>query len=120
MEKRTCPECGEVINGRIDKKFCSDLCRNSYNNKINSDSNNYVRNVNNSLRKNRRLLEEALPKSDKITVAKQQLVDKGFNFNFYTHQATTWNNHLYIYCYEYGYMHLDNGKILIVKKEIGK
>jgi hypothetical protein len=34
-----------------DKKFCSDGCRNAYNNKINKDSNNYMRNTNNKLRK---------------------------------------------------------------------
>ena len=41
---KTCLECGEPILGRSDKKFCSDLCRNAYNNKANSDSNNFVRN----------------------------------------------------------------------------
>ena len=88
MEKRTCPECGEVIKGRIDKKFCSDMCRNAYNNKQNSDSNNYVRNINNSLRKNRRILEETL-QGEKTTVAKQKLIDKGFNFNYHTNISTT-------------------------------
>jgi hypothetical protein len=39
------------IVGREDKKFCSDGCRNAYNNKINKDSNNYMRNTNNKLRK---------------------------------------------------------------------
>ena len=29
MQKK-CPECGDKIVGRIDKKFCSDACRNSY------------------------------------------------------------------------------------------
>lgn len=88
MEKRTCPECGEVIKGRIDKKFCSDLCRNSFNNKQNSDSNNYVRNVNNILRKNRRILEGLLP-GDKITLPRQKLVDKGFNFTYFTNLQIT-------------------------------
>ena len=34
MEKN-CPECGEHIIGRVDKKFCSDQCRASHNNKLN-------------------------------------------------------------------------------------
>ena len=55
---KTCPECNEKIIGREDKKFCSDGCRNSYNNKINKDSTNYMRNVNNKLRKNYRILSE--------------------------------------------------------------
>ena len=93
MEKRTCPECGETIKGRVDKKFCSDMCRNSFNNKINSDTNNYVRNINNFLRKNRRILEENL-KGDTTKIAKQKLIDKGFNFSFYTNTITTKNNHI--------------------------
>ena len=117
MEKRTCPECGEVIKGRIDKKFCSDMCRNAYNNKQNSDTNNYVRNINNSLRKNRRILEETI-QGEKTTVAKQKLVDKGFNFSFYTNQVVTKNNHTYTFCYEFGYLSLeDKNLILIVKRK---
>ena len=115
METKKCEECGEVIKGRIDKKFCSDLCRNSFNNKLNSDSNNLVRNINNILRKNRRILEEVLV-GDKTTLPKQKLLDKGFNFAFHTNQSTTKNNHTYIFCYEYGYLPLENDIILVVKK----
>lgn len=116
MEKRLCPECGEPITGRVDKKFCSDLCRNSFNNKINSDSNNYVRNINNALRKNRRILEESL-QGETTKISRQKLTDKGFNFGFYTNQITTRNNHTYFYCYEFGYLNLENEQVLIVKKK---
>jgi len=116
MEKRTCPECGEVISGRIDKKFCSDLCRNSFNNKQNSDGNNYVRNINHVLRKNRRILEDHL-QGEKTSIAKQKLVDKGFNFSYFTNLVTTKNNHKYFFCYEFGYLPLDNDYILIVKRK---
>ncbi len=116
MEKRLCPECGEVLKGRIDKKFCSDLCRNAFNNKLNSDTNNYVRNINNSLRKNRRILEENLV-GDTTKISKQKLIDKGFNFNFYTNQNLTKNNNTYIFCYEFGYLHLENDYVLIVKRK---
>lgn len=115
METRKCPECGEKLSGRIDKKFCSDLCRNSFNNKLNSDTNNYVRNVNNILRKNRRILEDLL-QGEKITVPKQKMVDKGFNFSYYTNQNTTRNHHTYTFCYEFGYFPLENDLVLIVKR----
>jgi len=32
MKEHRCIECGEILNGRRDKKFCSDTCRTSYNN----------------------------------------------------------------------------------------
>lgn len=115
MEKRVCPECGETFHGRVDKKFCSDMCRNAYNNKQNSDSNNYVRNVNNTLRKNRRILENTL-QGEKVTVPKQKLVDKGFNFSYFTSKVTTKNNHTYTFCYEFGYLGLEKDLVLIVKR----
>ncbi|MGZ3883979.1 MAG: hypothetical protein ACXVP0_09070 [Bacteroidia bacterium] len=116
MEKKVCLECGEPIKGRSDKKFCNDLCRNAYNNKLNSDTTNFVRNVNNILRKNRRILEEQLNTDDKKVIAKQKLVDKGFNFKYYTHQLRTKNSDTYIFCYEFGYLPIENERILIVKK----
>ena len=51
MEQKLCLECGEQIQGRSDKKFCSDYCRNSHNNKVNTESKNLIRNTNNRLKK---------------------------------------------------------------------
>jgi hypothetical protein len=46
---KTCLNVEKKIVGREDKNFCSDGCRNACNNKINKDSTNYMRNINNSL-----------------------------------------------------------------------
>jgi predicted nucleic acid-binding Zn ribbon protein len=43
MEQRVCKECGHKLSGRKDQKFCSDYCRNSFNNKLNEDANASVR-----------------------------------------------------------------------------
>lgn len=117
MEKKVCLDCGEPIRGRSDKKFCNDICRNSYNNKLNSDSNNFVRNINNVLRKNRRILEELLDGKTKLTVPKQKLVSKGFDFGFYTNTRVTKEVKNYFFCYEYGYLFLENDLLLVVKSE---
>ena len=58
---KQCLECGDKIVGRIDKKFCTDGCRNAYNNRVNKDSKNLIRNTNNRLRKNYRILEVLNP-----------------------------------------------------------
>lgn len=58
--EKTCLACDKPLKGRLDKKFCDDYCRNNYNNRLNSDQSNYVRNVNNILRKNRRILEASI------------------------------------------------------------
>jgi len=75
--RKKCPECGDRIIGRIDKKFCSDACRNAYNNRINKDSKNLIRNTNNRLRKNYRILEELNP-NKKTKSSRAKLIEKGF------------------------------------------
>ena len=77
--------CRSEIKGRADKKFCDDYCRNNYNNQLNSDTSNYVRNVNNILRRNRRILEETMEGVEKATArSKAELAKKGYRFDFFT------------------------------------
>ncbi len=115
---KSCPECGDRIKGRADKKFCSDACRNSYNNKLNSDVNATVRNINNSLRKNRRVLE-SLWQVDKdfVRVSLAQLSKAGFDFNYFTQIYTTKTGNVYFYIYDFGYRKLEEEKYLIVRNK---
>ncbi len=110
-----CIDCGENLNGRADKKFCSDLCRNSFNNKLNSDMNNYMRNINNTLRKNRRILADLTP-NEKSTVHIDKLTNEGFLFSYYTHLYRTRKGDLYYFCYEYGYIRHSNEFVTIVMR----
>ncbi|MEQ6166396.1 MULTISPECIES: hypothetical protein [unclassified Ekhidna] len=116
MENRECPECGRPVHGRIDKKFCSDACRNAYNNKVNSAATNYMRNVNNTLAKNRRILMELNPEGKKKT-HRDKLLKKGFDFDFYTNSYTTKAGDTYRFCYEQGYLILDEGFVLLVERK---
>ena len=113
--ERKCPECNLPIRGRSDKKFCSDACRNAFNNKVKTDATNFVRNVNNVLRKNRRILEELLP-GETAKTTKTTLNQKGFDFGYFTNTYTTKKGATYYYCYEYGYLPLDNDFYFLVKK----
>lgn len=114
-------DCGTVLHGRADKKFCNDLCRNNYNNQLNSNSYNLVRNINNILRRNRRVLEELNP-SGKTKTTRDKLLVKGFDFDYFTSSYKTQAGAQYIFCYEYGYLLLDNDEVLLVKnkKEVDK
>jgi len=114
--EKTCLECDEVIVGRVDKKFCSDLCRIAYNNKLNSDGTNYVRNVNNILRKNRRILLDLNPEG-KSKVSRDKLKGKGFDFRYYTSTYTTKEGAQYFYCYEQGYLPIEKDACLLVIKK---
>ena len=110
---KNCLACGNAIKGRADKKFCDDQCRNTYNNSLNSDTNNYVRNVNNTLRKNRRILEE-LNVDGKTKVHKSKLLQKGFDFDFHTNLLTTKAGKTYFFCYEHGYLPIENDWLMLV------
>lgn len=113
--QKNCLECEEKIIGRIDKKFCSDYCRNAYNNKINKDKNNLVRNINNRLRKNYRILETLNP-NDKTKTSKSKLLAKGFNFQNFTSIYTTKSGNIYYFVYDQGYLPLDGDYYALVKR----
>ncbi|HHH52711.1 MAG TPA: hypothetical protein ENK91_03565, partial [Bacteroidetes bacterium] len=101
----------------VDKKFCSADCRISYHNRLNKDKNNYMRNVNRVLRKNRKILFELNPEG-KITIHKDKLLTKGFDFNYFTSEYITKAGKVYKYVYDQGYMDIGNNfYILVVKKE---
>ena len=114
---KACLECGDKIVGREDKKFCSDGCRNAYNNKINKDSNNFMRTINNRLRKNYRILSE-LNTDGKSKTTKHKLLSKGFDFEYFTNILQTKTGNTYYFLYDQGYMHLDNDFYMLVKKDI--
>ncbi len=114
--KKKCLECKEPFVGRADKKFCSDQCRNVYNNKLNSDSNNFVRNINNTLRKNRRILAELNPKG-KVKVHREKLLERGFKFSYFTNVYKTKAGKTYYYCYDQGYLPLDDDYYFLVVRQ---
>jgi len=116
METKTCAECGEPILGRSDKKFCSDYCRNAFNNKVNRDAKNLIRNTNNHLRKNYKILSE-LNVSGKTTLPKSKLSDLQFDFNLFTSIYITKNGNTYYYVYDQGYLKLENDFYLLIKRE---
>jgi hypothetical protein len=109
-------DCGAVLHGRADKKFCNDMCRNNYNNQLNSSSSNYIRNINNILRRNRRIMEELNP-SGKTKTTREKMAAKGFNFDYCTRIYNTHNGKTYYFSYEYGYLPLDNDELLLVKRD---
>lgn len=113
---RTCLECNEKVVGRIDKKFCSDYCRNTYNNKVNKESKNLIRNINNRLRKNYKVLSE-LNKTGKTKVTRNKLYDRGFDFQLFTSIYTTKTGNIYYYVYDQGYLALENEYYLLIKRD---
>lgn len=114
--QRKCIECGVKIFGRADKKFCSDYCRNAYNNRLNKDNSKLLRNTNNRLRKNYRILQELNPKKT-TKCPKDKLVRKGFDFNLFTSIYTTKAGATYFFVYDQGYLPLEGDFYALVKKD---
>jgi hypothetical protein len=120
LAQKKCLSCGKALKGRIDKKFCDDYCRNNYNNlqKAKGIYSSYVRNINNILLKNRKILESILPDGEETAKAnKEKLLRLGFQFKYLTHTYTTRNGKTYFYSYDYGYLPLDNDWFLVVKRK---
>lgn len=116
MENKKCLECDAPVKGRVDKKFCTDYCRNSYNNRVNKDSKNLIRNINNRLRKNYKILSD-LNITGKTKVSRTKLYDKGFDFNFFTSIYKTKTGNTYLYIYDEGYLALENEMFLLIKRD---
>ncbi len=112
-----CLECGDEIKGRSDKKFCNDACRNAYNNKLNSDSSSLMRNINNRLRKNHRILSENTFTDGKAKTTRNKLAAAGFDFDYFTQLKIYKNGAEYRFVYDIGYKFLEDDWILLVRKD---
>lgn len=115
---RFCVTCKKALKGRTDKKFCNESCRNGFYNHLNAETNNLVRNINHALGKNRRILESFFIEENKIiTASAHQLLLKGFQFRYFTHQHTNKKGNTYFFCYNYGYLLLENTYLLVKGRE---
>ncbi len=101
--------------GRSDKRYCSDQCRHLANNtaKRLSLGERRIQQVNAALRKNRSILRQLSPQG-KTTVPRQYLELAGFDFRYLTQLYRTQKGNTYHFCYDYGYLLLPEGKVLIV------
>ncbi len=115
-DQKFCLACNKAVKGRTDKKFCDDYCRNRFNNQLKSESNNLVRNINNALGKNRRILESIINEGEEMAkTSKEKLIQKGFLFKYITHTYTNKKGTNYFFCYDHGYLPLENDWYLIVR-----
>lgn len=116
--KKTCLNCAKpLVTGRTDKKYCNDTCKNEYSNKLNSAVNNLVRNTNNALGKNRRILEKLIAGQPNNKVTKLAFLMEGFQFQFHTQTSVNSKGNTYFFCYDYGYMQLEDNLFLIIRNK---
>ena len=115
---KACFECSEPISGREDKKFCSDGCRNSFNNRINKPKNRLMRKINSHLRRNYRILASVLERFPDGKIPYDILIEQGFDFRYFTGIAKTKEGDRCYCLYDRAYKRLKNGRLKVLKKEI--
>ena len=76
-----------------------------------------MRNVNNKLRKNYRIISE-LNVDGKSKTTRAKLLSKGFDFEFFTNILETKTGNTYYFVYDQGYRVLEDDYYMLVKKEI--
>lgn len=114
---RLCLSCGKKVEGRVDKLFCSAYCKTSYHylkNKQNNATRFQV--IDKQLKRNRAILKH-FHKTGMTTILKEELLVKGFDPNYFTNYWKNSKQEVYLFCYEYGFLHLKNNekeKYLIV------
>ena len=75
-----------------------------------------MRNINNKLRKNYRILSE-LNIDVKSKTTRSKLLNKGFDFDYFTSILNTKTGNTYYFVYDQGYMDLESDFFILVKKD---
>lgn len=110
---RKCLYCGELVQGRIDKKFCSVYCKSAYHYEQSATKDPEIfQIVNKQLRINRRILK-TYNKSGKSYVYAKDLFKEGFNPRIFTHYWKAKNKNIYLFCFEYGFLKSKDKYLLI-------
>jgi hypothetical protein len=112
-----CLNCKKPLKGRLDKKFCSSGCKNEFNNRLQRQERAEINHIDLILKHNRRILKTWLDAFPTRAVSRTELMQAGLRFDYYTHHYTNHRKDQYVFCYDYGYMELQDGRCLIVRKK---
>lgn len=113
---RKCLLCGTAITGRTDKKFCGDYCRNQYNYEQNRQNTNLIRKINGRLKRNYTIMAD-FNTHGKARIRKTDMIDRGFNFNYFTNEYVTRSGRKYRFVYSQGYLVDDDEWVTLVMKQ---
>ncbi len=108
--QRHCLNCNKPFEGRADKKYCSDYCKSDYNHQKNKDKEDSLfKKIDRQLKLNRKVLRQ-YNKAGKATVRKENMIEAGFNPNYFTHYWKNKAGDVYLFVYEFGFLHkTENG-----------
>jgi hypothetical protein len=111
-----CLTCGKALRGRVDKKFCDAGCRNVYHNRRQRTERQEINGVDLVLKHNRRILKDCIGRERTRRINKEELLARGFRFEFFTHHYTNVRGKCYVFCYDHGWLELEGDRFLVVRQ----
>lgn len=103
---KTCPTCGDIIKGRKDKIYCSVKCKSTAQYESRSMKEKFFIDVDKQLKTNRKILKR-YNKTGFTTLRKEKIIEEGFNPRFFTHYWKNQKGQVYLFCYDYGFLELE-------------
>lgn len=113
--KKTCKHCDKEFKpSRFDKKYCSEKCKNTYNNRNKSKAYHITKPINDILWSNRNILRSFYREQ---LVHINQLKRAGFDYNYTTHQYKSDENIKVTFCYDFGIQKINSNTLKIIYHE---
>ena len=101
-KSKVCRTCGGLFQGRLNAFYCSNECRFEFNNDLARKQKLEINGIYKILLKNRQILKRFL-ENGQTEVTRGDLIAKGYNFTYLTHQLKAGQNENYVFCFEYGH-----------------
>lgn len=107
---RVCPVCKHEVKGRADKVYCSLQCKSAQHYERKSQNESFFLQVDRQLKINRKILKK-YNVSGYTTLRKEKLLNEGFNPRFFTHFWKNNKGQVYLFCYDYGFMEIEQNAV---------
>ena len=115
--KKTCLSCGQEIQGRSDKRFCSVVCKNAHNNDQRSQTKVVTAEIDALLHRNREVLALLMGDTKKTTFDRLILQRAGFKFEHLTGIYFNKEGKMYRIIYDFAWMDFSDQSVLVVRKK---
>jgi len=117
--KKNCKHCNKEFKPkRFDAKYCSEKCKNTYNNRTKSKAYHITKTINDIFWNNRSILCSFYKKSHKEGfIHINQLKRAGYNFNYFTHEYEADPKTRVIFCYDFGFQQINSKTLKIIYHE---
>lgn len=111
----TCLECGKIILGRTDKKFCNLACKNKYNNQRLKEKKERRLNIIRKLSRNYEILESLLEEEQSFYYI-EELIKLGFDIRYITEVRHLGSRNQIFLCFDIAYS-LSGSRISKIRRD---